>query len=565
MPRFLGVIALAALLAGCAGGPASPAPTAAPIAAPAPSTLAPTAPAAPTAAPPTETPPTAAPVPAATARPAPTAPPADPPTAAPTAEAPAPPPAGADPPSISSPLDVAAQAAALLPEYRADLDRAGAWNRYTIVASLDPQSRTLAGAQQVEYTNRDSGPLDRIYFHLYPNLEEFGGRLEVTELSVDGTPVPVSYEAGRYLLPVALPRPIAPGEQAVVSMQFTTRAPANASESNYGAFNRENGALALASSYPIAAIVRGGAWDIGRPDSRGDFVNSETALYDVTLTAPADWTLAATGVVADGRLDGGQQTARFVSGPQRDFMITALQYRSVSAEVDGTTVTSYYRPGSETGGQGALQAAVRALAAFNERYGRYPLRELDVVEIDARTFLGVEYPGIILIEHGLYGNQQALEVTVAHEVAHQWWYSLVGNDVQTDAWLDEAMASYSQIVYQEEVYGPEAAEFELDGFRNRYRQVVAAGRDGPVSQPNSSFSRNYVQLVYGKAVLFVQALREQIGDESFGRFLQAYYDQSRYGFVDDAQFLGTAEAACTCELDDLYRSWIVEVAPVEIP
>ena len=53
-------------------------------------------------------------------------------------------------------------------------------------------------------------------------------------------------------------------------------------------------------------------------------------------------------------------------------------------------------------------------------YGRYPLAELDVIEVAARTFLGVEYPGLVMIEQGLYEDGNGLAITVAHEVAHQW-------------------------------------------------------------------------------------------------------------------------------------------------
>ncbi|MFL5807483.1 MAG: M1 family metallopeptidase [Roseiflexaceae bacterium] len=495
---------------------------------------------------------------------APTAPPT---SAPPTAELASPAPTTAQPaPSapFGAPLDPQGQAAALLPDFRSDLDQAGAWNRYTIDAAIDPGARTIAGRLRLEYTNHDTARLDALYFHLYPNLPDFAGRLDVTALAVDGQALPIVYELRRYLLRVDLRRPLAPGESAAVTLDFTTRAPQNAS-GKYGAFNKEGGVLALASSYPIAAIVRGGTWDIGWPDGRGDFVNSETALYDVTLTAPADWQLITTGVVADGRLDGGQQTARIVSGPQRDFMISAAQYGVASAEVNGTRVNSYYRPGDAAGGQAALQAAGNALRAFNARYGRYPLAELDVVEVSARSFLGVEYPGMILIQSNLYGQGGGLEITVAHEVGHQWWYSLVGNNVQTAAWLDEALASYSQIVYQEQVHGPEAAERELEGFRQRYRDAVAAGRDAPVDQPTAAFRGNYVAIVYGKAVLFFQALRKQIGDTAFDRFLHDYYANRRYGFVTGADLLASAEGACSCNLDDLYRDWITRATPMELP
>src|SRR5262249_19830376 len=152
--------------------------------------------------------------------------------------------------------------------------------------------------------------------------------------------------------------------------------------------------------------------------------------YDVTLAAPADWSLATTGVVINRQLDGGRQTIRIVSGPQRDFMISATQLQVTSVDVEGTRINSYSRPEHAQGGAIALQAAADALRAFNKRYGRYPLAELDVVEVAARTFLGVEYPGLIMIEQGLYGGD-GLDITVAHEVSHQWWYSQVGNDVQT--------------------------------------------------------------------------------------------------------------------------------------
>lgn len=528
---------------------------------------------------PSPPPPAVAPTRAAPS-PAPTSPPAAAPTSPSGVQPPTPQPTRGLPPTgdrrdegaapaagaALAPLDVAAQAAALRPEFRSDLDRAAEWNRYTIRAAIDTDARTLAGRLQLEYTNHDRVTLDRVYFHLYPNLKDLAGRLDIRAAAVDGQPVPLAYESARSLLRIDLPSALPPGAAAVIALDFATRAPENASRDFYGAFNKENGILSLASALPIAAIVRGGAWDIAPIDTKGDLVNSETALYDVTLSAPADWTLITTGVAVESRRDGGQQTVRFVSGPQRDFMISAAQYRLASSDVDGIRVNSWYRPGSEAGGQAALQAAAAALRAFNKRYGPYPLRELDVVEIDARTFLGVEYPGLIMIEHRLYGQPDALAVTVAHEVGHQWWYSQVGNDVQTEAWLDEALASYSQVVYREETAGPEAAERELDGFRQRYAAIVAAGADAPVAQRTADFSnRSYFVLVYGKAVLFVQALRERIGEAAFDRFLHDYYAQHRYGIATGADLLASANAACGCRVDDLYDVWINKAVPVQVP
>lgn len=549
--RRVWMMLVAVVLAGCA-----PAQTAAP-------TPNPTAPPVALTATPTPIPTEERIAPTATAAPTPVEP-----TAAPTAEASTAPLAKETFPArealLEQPFDVTAQAQALLPEFQSDLDRASDWNRYTIVATLDAQARTLSGRQRVEYTNRDTVALADLYFRLYPNLRDFGGRLTVSGVTVDGRAVRVSNPRAD-VLRVRLPAALEPGATATVLLSFTTRAPVNASRSNYGAFNKENGMFGLASAYPLAAVVRGGTWDIAPLDGRGDFVNAETALYDVVLTGPSNWRLVTTGVAVEYQAEGATQRTRFVSGPQREFTITALQLELASAEVEGTRVNSFFRTGSASGGQIALQAASDALRAFNKRYGRYPLAELDVIEIDARSFLGVEYPGLIMIEHALYSQPANLSITVAHEVGHQWWYSIVGNDVQRASWLDEALASYSQIIYQEEVNGPEAAERELDGFRERYTQNLRAGRDAPVEQPNASFRGNYVALVYGKSVLFFQALRLQLGESGFDRFLHEYYARHRYGYVSGADVIATANDVCGCDIRPLYADWITRAVPLDVP
>jgi hypothetical protein len=575
MRRALWLILLAFVLCACAlPEPAAPT-TPAPIITLSPASAVPTA-----AADPTSIPATVAPSPAApTSAAAPTA--VSPtagatsteapvsatvaPTSVPATVAPTSVPAPAIAALPDAPLNPQDQAPALLPDSRGDLDRAGEWNRYTISAIIDPQQHTISGSERIAYTNRDSGALDKLYFHLYPNLPDFHGRLTIDALMIDGRASPIVYESRNYLLRVNLPQPLAPGSTTVVTLGFTTTAPKNVSDTFYGAFNEENGVLALASSYPIAAIIRKGRWDIGWPDSQGDFVNSETALYEATLTVPADWNLATTGVTVGQQQDGDHQTLHIVSGPQRDFVITANQLAHSSAEVDGTRINAYYLPADATGGQIVLNSSIQALRTFNARYGRYPLAELDVVEVAARTFLGVEYPGLVMIEHRLYARPDQLEITVAHEVSHQWWYSIVGNDVQTEAWLDEALASYSQVVYADAVYGNAAAEDQLNDFRQRYRTIMAAGRDSPVELPTSAFQQNYVSIVYGKAVLFFAVLHQRMGDAAFDHFLHDYYATHRYGYVTSTDLLASAEGACGCDLHELYRNWITTVTPVELP
>ncbi len=456
-----------------------------------------------------------------------------------------------------APFDSSAQAAALLPAFASDLNLAGTWHRISVDARLDPTSRTLAGTMQVEYAG-GTPPEGRLVFRLYPNLREFGGSLQVTAISVDGTAV----------APIRAPRadllivPVKAGQKPVVGMTFTAKAPLNASRKTYGAFNSENGLLSLASVLPTLGVVRGGAWDTSALDGKGDVVNSETALFDVTLTAPAGWKLATTGVQVSSTTQGTSTTMRAVSGPQRDFYIGAAQFRTLEADVDGTTVRLWVR-NTTPNQEAALSYAVESLKIFNQQFGRYPLRELDVIAFDARTFYGVEYPGVVLIDHGLFSKPGLLETTIAHEVAHQWWYSQVGNDVQRESWVDEALASYAQVIYERERHGAEAANRELEQFRASYRRVRAAGRDAPIAQHNSAFGGNYSPVVYAKGALFIEALHQQMGDTAFAGFWKEYYAQNRYKYINGEALLASAERACGCEFDALYRSWVLRADPVQ--
>jgi hypothetical protein len=462
-----------------------------------------------------------------------------------------------------------AQAAALLPAQAGDLDRAGEWDRYTIIAALSPGTLTIKGTVAVELTNRSRDSYERLYFHLYPNHPDFGGRLDVTAASVGGQPVRSGVEHGDTLIWLALPRPIPPGGTARAELAFTTRTPRESSSRSFGAHNFEAGLWSMANAYPVLArYIPGSGWDRRPITSRGDFTVTSTALYDVTIDAPTGWTLISTGArVSSAAAGQGARRERFVSGPQREFYLGAtIGLDQASATVDGTRIVSHFQRDDAAAGRRALQVAEQSIKAFNARFGPYPHAELEVVQGAMTTFLGMEYPGVVLIEQGLYErNGRGLETTVAHEVGHQWWYSQVGNDAQGEPWLDEGLASYAQVVYYEALGRPELAKGELDAFRASYRQLREGGRDAPLATPPAELRGVYVPVIYAKGALFFQALRAQVGEAAFDRFLKGYYAEGRYRDIAGPDLLRAAEAACACELDKLFNDWVLTAAAVPIP
>ena len=244
------------------------------------------------------------------------------------------------------------------------------------------------------------------------------------------------------------------------------------------------------------------------------------------------------------------------------------RFASLQAQVAGTLVSSYYLPDHEGGGQRALDVAIQTLETFNSQFGPYPYAELDVVDAPMQNATGVEFPGIVLVGNALYPeyNLTGFAVTTAHEVAHQWWYNLVGNDVFTEPWLDEAMASYSSGLYLESALGKPALEGLMSAYQERYQRSVDNGGDHPISESlayfeNSASPNAYGGIVYAKGALFLDAVRQEIGDEAFFAALRSYYQAFRYRIAEGEDLLTAFETAAGRPLDDLYQSWNINPQP----
>jgi aminopeptidase N len=235
----------------------------------------------------------------------------------------------------------------------------------------------------------------------------------------------------------------------------------------------------------------------------------------------------------------------------------------VNTTLGETQVNSYYLPGYRASGEQALQIAADSLEVFNTRFGPYPYRELDVIAAPMRGALGVEFPGIILIGLHLYDEPERPEfaVTIAHEVAHQWWYSTVGNDVFDEPWLDEALTTYSSGLYYEEKLGSTYQAGLESYWQDRYDRLLEQGLDDLVTESLSHFEHQagpaaYGGVVYVKGALFFKALRDEIGDPAFFQALQNYYQTHLFGIARTPDLLDAFETAAGRDLSGFYQSWL---------
>lgn len=485
------------------------------------------------------------------------------------------------------PPEVAPYTGALQPASLGDMSNMTLATRYDIDLTIESDLQHVQGTQQVWYVNRGYDDLHEILLRLYPNTQYMGGHMQVSQVSVDGAPVtpavylrptiglsgtsgqPIS-DSSVLSLPLASALP--PGHSVALSMTFLVSIPLQAN-SGYHTFGWANDVLAIPDVYPVIPVRDGAGWRVDVAPNYGDVAFSEVSLYRVHIHSPSDLVLVSTGVctsMVEQPVNSVPTTLAWrdtncVAAPVRDFAIHASrQYQMVSATL-GTTagnllVSSYYMPQYAQTGRRALDYAMQAVQNYERRYGPYPYKELKIFA-SPNTSGGIEYPMLAGVTDSLYANDDDyFRWITAHEVAHQWWYGMVGSDPINEAWLDESLTQYTSSLYIEDRYGVQVADADRQlYFATRYERELKAGRDVPVAQSTGAFERNvYAPIVYGKGPLFFDAVRRAVGDERYTAWLRVYFTRYRYRIVHAEDLLMMAdETGIGTVVRQAYSKWIL--------
>jgi aminopeptidase N len=432
-------------------------------------------------------------------------------------------------------------------------DQTGSLPVYVIQAALNDTGEEISGSLTVQVTNTGRDEWPDLVFRLYPNTVQYAARMDIADATVDARPALTELTPDQTTLRVVPATSLAAGTSVTVSMRFTVQLPRRSS--GYTLFGWEHDVLSLPGFYPMLAVHSRDRWETPTPPIFADVLFSPVACYDLKFTAPADLTIVASGATL-GTTDAGRErlTWHIAGAPLRDLtLLASRRWQSVSDTAAGATVTSYYPTGLAAAGEAALFHAAAALRLFSDLYGPYPFREYKVVAAPV-GHRGMEYSGLVTIGDELYGERRDdLAFLVAHETAHQWWYAQVGNP-----WLDEGLAEYAAFDYYQSIYGrAAAAELLSERWQTPVKFGDARGIEGAIDRPADHLNaRSYEMLAYAKAALFFNALREQVGDETYYTALRAYVEAYRWQTVTPQQFLGLIQSVSGTSVSALAEMWL---------
>ena len=451
------------------------------------------------------------------------------------------------------------------------------YNEYTISLDIESATRTVTGIEKLKYTNDADVALNEIYFNLYlnafsvtspykPYFENFEKRIfqagkdfgfiKIRGVTVNGTLS--DFEVDNTIMKIEFATPLIPGDFVEISFLFEAYIPAISHRTGANAK-----AIWFGNFLPQVAVYDDSGWHLEEYHKAGDPFYSEISNYHVTITTPMGHRVISTGVEIELENETSKITT-INTQMVRDFaFVVSSSYDVQSIRSDLGVDINFYHYSDIPDIQLYLNTAKESVEYYANLIGSYPHMSLDIVETELFFEGGMEYPQIIFMDSDYLQKTTRANATIAHEVAHQWFYNVIGNDQINEAWLDEGLAGLVQDLF---LYSEEELEQHM---RTNYTTLLSRleNIEKPIPGRNTKYYdswNSYYNVEYLRPKIMLYELRKKMGYENFELFLKTYYNKYAFQTVSREDLLSTAEEVHGESLRSFFRAWLYQNEPPEM-
>ena len=511
---------------------------------------------------------------------------------------------------------------------------------YQIDVTLDDVRQRLTGKETITYHNRSPHRLNYLWVQLdqnrfrpdadgllsatapsmdrmsYKYLDslldraKFEGGYDITKVA-DGEDKPLPHTIVKTMMRIDLPQPLESGSSTVLKIDWQhniVNAKKNRARGGYEYFEEDkNYIYEIAQWYPrMAAYTDYAGWQHKQFLGSGEFT-LEFGDYEVSITAPSDHVVAATGELQNPEdvLSGLQRerlseimnsgelsfvikpeeakanekpkgtvstkTWNFSAANVRDFAWASSRkfiWDAVAHENEGDKVLcmSYYpNEGEPLWSKYSTRAVAHTLDVYSKYSFKYPYPT--AISVNGPVG-GMEYPMICFNgprpeEDGTYsiGTKAGLISVIIHEVGHNYFPMIVNTDERQWTWMDEGINTFLQFLAEREW------EEKYPSRRGKPRHMIGymASQNQVPIMTNSESIHQFGNNAYGKPATALNVLRETVlGRELFDFAFREYARQWEFKRPEPADLFRTIEDASGVDLDWFWRGWFYTTKHVDI-
>lgn len=421
---------------------------------------------------------------------------------------------------------------------------------YEINAELNDEKKMINADIEIDYINSTSADLETLKLNLhanaysqknlknlvqqsdeakvFPNGKNYGG-ISVSNLQVNGETVKTEFSDDEQILIIKLPEPLGKNQRIKIKMNFALKIPHIRHRFGY-----TKSAINLGNWYPIICSYQNGEFVECKSNINGDYFVSDCANYKVKLKVPEKYTVTGSGksLLTDGIYNLENYSLR-------DFAIVIYKDFGQITESFGKTSISYFYINDDNPNE-TFATIKKAFKFFSEKFGAYPYETLSVCETEFSEG-GMEYPALVYVSTNQ--TQDNYIFAMIHEIAHNWWYGVVGNNQLTEAFLDEGLTEFSTLLFKD--YLGEPLKDNLAKYENVINNAKSIFESYNISF-NLKMNRNiyemkssleYVCSTYYKPCLMLNELMQLVGDEKFYCSLKNFYNSYKFKIAKFDDFI----------------------------
>lgn len=269
------------------------------------------------------------------------------------------------------------------------------------------------------------------------------------------------------------------------------------------------------------------------------------ATFEVTLIAPKELTtISNMPIKQQTNLLNDKKKVFFQTTPRMSTYLLYLgigNFKSISTKYNNITINIYTTPDKIQYAPLPLNYTKTFLAYFEKYFGiLYPLPKLDMIAIPDFAAGAMENWGAITFrEIALLGDEktsvvirQNIAITVAHELAHQWFGNLVTMEWWDDLWLNESFATFMSYKAVQDAF-PEW-DLPLQYFENTITSALSADQVESTHPINvvvktpGEIDEIFDRISYDKGGSVLHMLEDFVGEENFQKGLSHYLRKFAY-------------------------------------
>ncbi|WP_340013752.1 M1 family metallopeptidase [Paenibacillus sp. FSL K6-1318] len=418
--------------------------------------------------------------------------------------------------------------------------------QYQIQARLNEKDMTIQGSEKVTYHNTSKDTLQQLVLHTYADAnlskstqatmfeqdnevisinnpdkkpEDFLGGIDIQAVTADSQSLDFQNES--QALTVQLKEPVQPGESVSFQLEFQLNIPYGSQRVSY-----YKDIINGAHWFPVMSVYDEvkRQWNKA-PYSRtfeSDYYTSSD--FEVQFNVPDEYQVTMPGTITtQDSTEYGRKIVSAVAENTREFVFFASPNLQVErATRNGLTVEYYYfndDPSKKKLVERYINQAFKVIDFYSDKYGKYPYPEFRIVETYVQG-VAVEYARLIQMGQIQNGAVPEEDTTFVHEIAHQWFHALIGNNSETESFLDEGFADFSM------VYFAEKQGDKLNGFRSI--QFDTAPVDMEIASTNNEAGDLAGLVYYQKGRQAIYQLYRSDGEEKFDELMRTYFKRYVY-------------------------------------